>query len=82
VFLFKPSVKRLEKELALDSYSLQPGRGLRLPKRRVGRKFLETAKVMPIRWETATLGGCTEEDRCGAEGAMGEGEGGEENGLL
>jgi hypothetical protein len=29
-----------------------------------------------------TLGGRTKEDRSGAEGAMGEGEGGEEDGLI
>src|SRR4029077_4778317 len=32
-------------------------------------------------WEAETLGSCAEEDRSGAEGAMGTGQGGEEDGL-
>jgi hypothetical protein len=44
-------------------------------------KSSESGEGCPDSWETDTLGSCAKEDRCCAKGAMGEGEGGEEDGL-
>jgi len=76
--LFKPSVKRREKELALESYPRQPGYRLRLPKKTGWAKFqkVQTPSRRLALCETDALNSFAEEDCSGSEGEMGKGKGG------